>query len=173
MELPFGRRVMCGNFYVLKHMKALDKKTLKSLRSAQGIPADVQKYLKRGTLPYITVGTVSDSWRIEFAVGLTMYKAIDEIPVAVDNEGVCTYWGNARVNLGNLINGWFAYTSTAGDTEYQASVIKALQDYLARMSEKNAEPLSEEETVRVLEEIEKQEQSRDALLSGYDKKAEP
>lgn len=170
MELPFGRRVMCGNFYVLKHVKALDKKTLKKLRTAQGIPADVQKHLKRGVLPYITVGTVSDSWRIEFAVGLTMYKAIDEIPVAVDNEGVYTYWGNARVNLGNLINGWFTYTATVGDEEYQATVIKAMQDCLARMSKKNAEPLSEEENEKVMEEIERQEQTRKFLLSGSDEK---
>lgn len=160
MQLPFGKKVQCGNFYVQKHTRALSGKELKKLRSAAGIPADVQKHLSRGVLPYITVGTVTDSWRISFACGMMTYNAIDEIPVAVDGAGNYTYYGTGYQNLGNIINGWFAYTSTAGDTEYQATVIKAMQDYLDRMSEKNAGPLPEEENEKVLDETEKAEKHK-------------
>lgn len=164
MKLPFGKRVMCGNFYVLKHTKALSKKELKLLRKAQGIPADVQKHLERGVLPYITIGTVTDSWKIEFVGGMMMYNAIDEIPVAVDEDKNPTYYGTARINLGNIINGWFAYTSTVGDAEYQATVIKAMQDYLDRASQKNKQPLSEEENKKAMEESEADEKHKAVIL---------
>lgn len=164
MQLPFGKRVQCGNFYVLKHTKALDKKTLKKLRKAEGIPPDLQKHLQRGLLPYITIGTITDSWRIEFVCGMTMYEAVNEIPVAIDSDGIYTYFGNGRINLGNIINGWFAYTSTVGDSEYQATVIKAMQDYLARMAEKNKEPLPEEENKKVMEESEADERHKATII---------
>lgn len=158
MRLPFGKKVLLGNFYVLKHTKALTSAELKKLRKATGIPADVQKHLERKALPYITISTITDSWRIEFMIGMGMYEAIDEIPVAVDSEGIYTYYGNARVNLGNIVNGWFAYTSTVGDEEYQGSVIKSMQDYLKRASDKGKYPLSKEENEKVLDaELEKEE----------------
>lgn len=168
MHLPFGKRVPCGNFYVLKHTKALSKKELKVLRNAQGIPSDIQKHLERGVLPYITIGTVTDSWKIEFVGGMMMYNAIDEIPVAVDEDKNPTYYGTARINLGNIINGWFAYTSTVGDAEYQATVIKAMEDYLDRMSEKNKAPLTEEENKKVMDDIESDEKHKAVVLKMAD-----
>lgn len=155
---------MLGGFYVYKHTKGLSSKELKKMRKAQGIPDDVQKHLSRGVLPYITIGTVSDSWRIEFVIGMTMYNAIDEVPVAVDAAGNLCYYGNGYQNLGNIINGWFAYTSTVGDAEYQATVIKAMQDYLNRMVEKNKEPLSEEENKKALDEAEAQEKHKAVII---------
>ena len=151
MELPFGKRVMCGNYYVLKHTKSLTKKEIEKLRNAQNIPNDVRKYLTRGVLPVITVSTVTDSWRIEFVAGMGVYEAIAEIPIAMDSEGNYTYYGAGYTNLGNIINGWYAYTSTVGDEEYQADVIKAMQSYLSRMAEKNKEPLPAEETKEVMD----------------------
>lgn len=135
MKLPFGKRVMCGNFYVVKSTRSIGSKELKKLRKSEGIPPEIQKHLHRGSLPYITISTVSDSWRIDFVVGMTMFDAINEIPVAMTNDGKYTYYGNAAKNLGNLINGWFAYTSTVGDDKYQADCITAMQDYLYRHSE--------------------------------------
>lgn len=156
---------MCGNFYVQKHTRALGSKELKKLRKAQGIPEDIQKHLSRGALPYITIGTVTDSWKIQFVIGMTTYEAIDEIPVAVDGDGNYTYYGNGRINLGNIINGWFAYTSTVGDDQYQAEVIKAMQGYLDRMSKDNSKPLSKEETEEVLQETEDTEKHKAVLIN--------
>lgn len=159
---------MLGGFYVLKHTRALSASEMKKLRKASGIPEDVQKYLERRSLPYITVSTLSDSWRIDFVVGMGMYEAIDEIPVAVDNEGIYTYYGDARTTLGNLVNGWFAYTGTVGDATYQSDVIKAMQDYLTRASEANKEPLDAEENEKVLNEAEERERHRKALMEMAD-----
>lgn len=169
MKLPFGKKVMLGGFYVWKHTKALPTKELKRLRKAQGIPEDIQKHLQRGVLPYITIGTVTDSWRMEFVIGMTMYNAIDEVPVAVDAAGNVCYYGNGYQNLGNIINGWFAYTSTVGDAEYQATVIKAMQDYLKRMAEKNKALLSKEENEKALKEAEAQEKHKKVLIKMSDK----
>lgn len=163
MQLPFGKRAQCGNFYVLKHVKALGGKELKKLRRQEGIPSDIRKHLERGVLPYIRVSTITDSWSVEWAVGMTMYNAIDEIPVAMDGGGSITYYGSGYKNLGNLINGWFAYTSTVGDAEYQATVIKAMQDYLGRMSENNKAPLPESESASVMDELESAGQHKAAL----------
>lgn len=168
MKLPFGKKVMLGGFYILKHTKALSSAEVKKLRNAKGIPADVQKHLERKALPYITVSTLTDSWRTEFVIGMGVYEAIDDIPVAVDSEGVYTYYGNARTNLGNIINGWFAYTSTVGDEQYQGDVIKAMQDYLVRSSEANKEPLSDEENEKVLEEELEKEKHKVTLKSMSD-----
>lgn len=154
---------MCGAFYVEKRSRALGKRELKTLRQAAGIPSDVRRHLERGSLPYISIGTVSDSWKISFVCGLTMYNAIDEIPVAIDSEGKYTYYGTGYQNLGNIINGWFAYTSTVGDEEYQADVINAMQQYLKRMSEANKEPLSEEENAAVMAESEDKEKHLETL----------
>ncbi len=163
MELPFGKKVSCGNYYVLKHTRSLSGKELDRLRKAQGIPDGLRKYLTRGTLPVITVSTVTDSWRIEFSAGLNVFEAIDKLPVAVDGDGHYTYYGESRNVLGNIINGWFAYTSTSGDDRYMADVIKAMQDYLARASEAGGEPLSEEESEKMMEEDGKDEEARTAL----------
>lgn len=168
MELPFGKKVMIGGFYVWKHVKALPSKELKKLRKAQGIPKEVQKHLSRGVLPYITIGTITDSWRIEFIVGTMMYNAIDEIPLLIDGAGNPCYYGNGYKNLGNIINGWFAYTATVGDAEYQATVIKAMQDYLKRMAEKNKAPLSKEENEKAIDEAMAQEKHKNVLLEMSD-----
>lgn len=164
MQLPFGKKVTCGSYYVWKHTKTLSAKELKALRKSRGVPKEIQKQLSRGTMPYITVGTLSDSWRIDFCIGMTMYNAIDEIPVAVDAAGNVCYFGNGYQNLGNIINGWFAYTSTVGDAEYQATVIKAMQDYLSRMSKENDKPLSKEEAEKILDEEESKEKHQAVLL---------
>ena len=165
MKLPFGKKVMLGGFYVLKHTKSLTSAELKKLRKASNIPADVQKHLDRKSLPYITISTMSDSWRIEFVIGTGMYEAIDELPVAVDSEGVYTYYGNARVNFGNIVNGWFAYTGTVGDAEYQAAVVNAMQDYLKRASEKGKDTLGEEENGKVMDDELEREEHKSLLKS--------
>lgn len=163
MQLPFGKRVMISGFYVYKHARVLSKKEMKALRSASYIPDAAAKHLGRASLPVITIGTVTDSWKIEFCVGMNMYEAIDEIPVAMDGEGKYTYYGSGYQILGNLINGWFAYTSTVGDAEYQADVIKAMQRYIERASKKNSEPLDKQEAEKVLDKCEASERGASAL----------
>ena len=134
MELPFGKRVTLGNYVILKYSKTLSKKDLKMLRKAQGIPDEIQKHLNRGSLPYIRISTVSGSWSIEWCIGMGMYHAIDEIPVAKDCDGNIVYYGNGYHNLYTLINNWFCYTTTVGDFEYQKATTKAMEEYIDRAS---------------------------------------
>lgn len=163
--LPFGKRVRCGNFYVLKHTKALSAKEVKKLRNQEGVPKYVQKYLQRGTLPYITVGTVGGSWRVEFIIGMTMYAAIDEQEPMHDGSGNYSFEGTARNDLYNLFNFWFCSTSTVGDEEYQTDCINAMHRYLDRMGEKNKAPFPKEENGKVLQEEEERERHKVILVS--------
>ena len=162
--LPFGKRVMCGNYYVYKGTRTLSGKELKRLRNNDKVPKEIQSQLQRGSLPYIMVSTVADSWEVKFMVGMTMFNAIDEIPVFHDDKGNYVYLGEQANNLANLINFWACTTSTVGDAEFQADCIKAMQRYLDRMSVKNSAPLSKEENEKVLDEELKREENKATLI---------
>lgn len=168
LHLPFGKRVMCGNYYVLKTTRSLGGKEVKRLRKAQHIPAEVMKFLDRASLPVITVGTVADSWRVSFLGGMTMFNAIDEIPVFHDGEGKFMYIGNAKENLYMLFNFWACATSTVGDEEFQADVINATHRYLDRMSKKNKAPLSKEENEKVMNDSADHEKLRATIINIAD-----
>lgn len=165
MPIPFGKRVKCGNYVIEKHTRALGKKELKKLRDAQGIPPEVQKELSRGALPYITVSTLAGSWKIEWVVGMSMFNAIDEIPVMHDDKGNYEVLTGFENDTNMLFNFWACATATVGDETFQSDVIKAMQEYLKRQSEKNKEPLPADEAEKVLDEEEKKE-SHAAMLQG-------
>lgn len=164
MKLPFEKKVLCGNYYVIKRNKKLSNKEAAQLRTIEGLPEEIQKSIARHSLPFVSVATISGSWKIEFVAGMSMYNAIDEIPVAVDGEGNCTYYGDGYRTLGNIFNGWMAYTSTVGDIRYQNEVMKAMQDYLDRASVAGSDPLPEAENKEVLDDAVLEEESRQTLL---------
>ena len=95
MKLPFGKKVMLGSFYVLKHSRSLSAKEAKALRNAEGLPPEIIKALDRRSLPYIKVSSVSESWSVEFVAGMCMYDAIDVFVVATAGAGIYTYYGEA------------------------------------------------------------------------------
>ncbi len=164
MRLPFEKKVLCGNYCVIKKNKRLSNKESAKLRSMSKLPKEIQESIARHSLPYISVGTISGSWKIEFVAGMSMYNAIDEIPVAVDSDGVLTYYGDGYRTLGNIFNGWMAYTSTVGDAKYQNEVLKAMQDYIDRASVAGSDPLPESENAEVLDDAVLTEESRQTLL---------
>jgi hypothetical protein len=174
--MDFGKKTKCGNFYILKYSKSLSKAELKKLRAASGIPADVQKHLQRGTLPYIKVATVSDSWAVEFVYGTTMFNAIDELPVA-NNEVTGIPGKNAEA----LFVTMYADTSTIGDEEYRKAKVKIMEEYLDRASKaaneaadagKSEEELQKESEEAVQEVIDKEKQARTILEMGEEIKKE-
>lgn len=168
MKLPFGKKVMCGNYYVLKHIRTLSRSEARKLRR-DGLPAGVKRYLENSGLPYITVGTVSQSWKVDFVAGFGPFAAIDEIPVAFDEDNNYTYYGDYYKALGNIISSWFCYTSTVGDEEYQKDIINAMTSYLDRNSEKEKEPLDELEDKKTIDEIYDTENNMRTLLDMADK----
>ncbi len=167
--MDYGKKIKCGNFYILKFAKSLSKAELKKLRDAAGIPADVQKHLQRGTLPYIKVATISDSWAVEYVYGTTMFNAIDELPV---NEAMNTVVDVAGRNAEALFVVMYADTSTIGDEEYRKAKIKLMEEYLDRASKaaneaadagKSEEELQKESEEAVQEVIDKQKHA-DTLM---------
>lgn len=133
MKLPYGNSVRIGNYKILKYSKSLNKKELGILRgNMDKVPAHAKESLQRGSLPYIKISTISGSWSVEFVIGTTMYEAINAIPVAKDDEGVLTYYGNGYNNLYHTFNAMLADTTTVGDEEYQVAKQKLLTEYLNR-----------------------------------------
>lgn len=175
--MDFGKKTKCGNFYILKYSKSLSKVELKKLRDASGIPADAQKHLQRGALPYIKVATVSDSWAVEFVYGTTMFNAIDELPVSNLNE----VRDLAKRNAEALFVTMYADTSTIGDEEYRKAKVKIMEEYLDRASKaaneaadagKSEEELQKESEEAVQEVIDKERQAQTILEMGEEIKKE-
>lgn len=102
-SLPFGRRVVCGGFYVLKRVRALGKAELRRMRDDAGIPPEVRRGLPRRGLPYITVGTVSGSWTAEFVYGMRAYSFLDGVPVVADGAGLVYGEDDGRL-VGSYVN---------------------------------------------------------------------
>lgn len=149
MKLDFGVKVHVGNFYFLKYSKSLSKKELAVLRKALNIPKEIQKHLQRGSLPYIKVSTVSNSWSVEFVIGTTMYEAIDALNIVMDDDGVRQLYGVEMKNTQAIFVAMLADTTTVGDFEYQVAKQKLLTEYLDRagkeLNEKQDAGKSEEE----------------------------
>lgn len=166
MELPFGKKISVGPYTVLKYSKSLSKKEVKALRDAANIPADVQKHLQRGNLPFIKVETVSGSWSVEWIIGQTMYDAINEIPLACDASEKPLYYGNGYKNLYAIFNTMFTDTCTVGDFEYQQAKQKLLVDYLNRASAVQKEQTEEEkkESEEALEDVYQAEQHKEMII---------
>ena len=174
--MDFGKKTKCGNFYILKYSKSLSKAELKKLRDASGIPADVQKHLQRGSLPYIKVATVSDSWAVEFVYGTTMFNAIDELPTT-GNEVTGIPGKNAEA----LFVTMYADTSTIGDEEYRKAKVKIMEEYLDRASKaaneaadagKSEEELQKESEEAVQEIIDEEKHAQTILEMGEEIKKE-
>ena len=167
MELPFGKKISVGPYTVLKYSKSLSKKEVKELRDAANIPADIQKHIQRGSLPFIKVETVSGSWSVEWIIGQTMYDAINEIPLACDASGNPLYYGNGYKNLYAIFNAMFTDTCTVGDFEYQVAKQNLMNEYLNRASSAAGKDQTEEEkkdSEESLEEVYHAEQHKAMIM---------
>lgn len=143
--MPFGEKVSVGNFYVVKITKSLSAKEQKSLREANGVPADLRKRLTRGGLPYIVVNSVSGGWSISFVAGSTMYNFIEH-EYLQGEDGI--------VNLHRLFTMMYADTAILGDPEYLAAKGEALKAYMERQK------AAEDDGGEALEDVMKDEEQR-------------
>ena len=165
MELEFGKKVRVGNFYILKHSKSLTKKEQKLLRSASGIPADVQAHLDRMSLPYIKVATVTESWCIEFVMGMAFFNALNSVNVVMDGEGNRQLYGVEAKNIEAMIVAMFADTSVVGDFEYQKGKQELLSEFLERASKEAVDDTDEQESAKALDDVAKMEETRGRLIN--------
>ena len=159
MKLEFGKPVMVGNYTITKITKSLSRKQVKELRRISGIPEDIQKHLKRVSLPYIKVQTASGSWGVEYVMGTSMYDALD---------GVRQLWGVERKNVEAMFVAMLADTTTVGDYEYNVAKQKLLQEYLDRATKKKME----EESKKSAEDSKREsEQAAQEVLDAEEQKA--
>lgn len=157
--LPFGKKISVRNFVILKNTKTLKSGELKKLRNAQGIPADVQKHLQRGGIPYIKVSSVSGSWSVEFICGTVMYSFIDTRPILESPAGTILTKESEK-SLHNLFVMMFADCTVLGDKEYLDAKADALQAFMNRQQASN---ISDEEDKKTLDELQSEAEAKDNL----------
>lgn len=164
MELEFGKKVKVGNFYILKYSKSLNKAEQKRLRSASNIPADVQKHLERASLPYIKVSTITNSWSVEFVMGMAFFNALNAVRVVMDDEGNRQLYGVEAKNIEAMLVAMFADTAVVGDFEYQTAKQKLLSEYLERASKEAVENTDTEDSAKALDEAAEREDLKGKVL---------
>jgi len=158
-RMPFGKKVKCGNFLVLKRIKALSRADLKSLRNTIGIPKDMQKHLQRGGLPYIKVEALSGIWSVEYCCNTEMFRAIDTLlPIAIEaaNRGEDTE--TTVADFAHLFAMMMTDTMVIGDKEFQEGKALAMKGLLERQKPK------EGDDKEILEEMQKDEEHKAVIV---------
>lgn len=163
-SLEFGKKVQVGNYYILKYSKSLSKAEVKRLRSAQNIPADIQKHLQRASLPYIKVSTITDSWSVEFVFGMAMYAFFDTVHYVYDDEGNRLMYGEEKNTIEHILVQMMADTTLIGDKDYRLGKMKLQKEYLEREAAKRNEA---EDAGKTEEQLRKE--SEDAVQEVIDK----
>ncbi len=159
--LELGKIYHAGNFIIKKFTRTLTKKQMLQLRDAMNIPRDIQKRLERNGLPFIKASTVSGSWSIEWVFGMSLFDAINEMPVNENGE----FFGVGLDNLTMILTCMFADTSVVGDMEYMAKKQELMHEYFKRAAKKGE--LTEEEVKECEEaadEVLRNEQHKETLL---------
>ena len=160
-RLPFGKKVKCCNFLVLKYTKTLSKSDLKTLRNTVGIPADVQKHLQRGGLPFIRVEALSGIWGVEYCCNTQMFMVIDNLlPLAIDASLHDVDVTTSVADLAHLFAMMMTDTMVVGDEEYQRDKALAMKGFMER--QKPAK-VSEEEDAETLETLKTEDEARAAM----------
>lgn len=159
--LEFGKIYRAGNFVIKKFTRTLTAKQMQELRDNTNIPREVQKKLQRNGLPFIKASTVSGSWSIEWVFGMSLFDAINEMPVNENGE----FFGVGLDNLTMILTCMFADTSVVGDMEYMAKKQELMHEYFKRAA-KTGEPTEEEEKEfeEAADEVLRNEQHKETLL---------
>lgn len=137
--LELGKIYHAGNFIIKKFTRTLTKKQMLQLRDAMNIPRDIQKHLERNGMQFIKASTISGSWSVEWVFGMSLFDAINEMPVNENGE----FFGVGLDNLTMILTCIFADTSVVGDMEYMAKKQELMHEYFKRAAKKGE--LTEEE----------------------------
>lgn len=159
--LELGKIYHAGNFIIKKFTRTLTSKQMQELRDNMNTPREVQKKLQRNGLPFIKASTVSGSWSVEWVFGMSLFDAINEIPVNENGE----FFGVGLDNLTMILTCMFADTSVVGDIEYMAKKQELMHEYFKRAAKKGE--LTEEEVKECEEtadEVLRNEQHKETLL---------
>ena len=162
-SLPFGKKLLARNFVVLKYTKALKKSELREARNMQGIPAEVQKHLQRGGLPYIKVSTLAENWSVEFVCGSTMYNYIDTRQLSESKD---RFDDDSIDALHNLFVLMLADCTILGDAEYLEAKGKLLKEYMERHKAADIDKAADD---KILDEMKSESEAKDAISEIKDK----
>ena len=146
-EMDFGKKYRAGNFEYFKIVRSLGRRELKALRDASDIPADVQKHLRRGGLPFMLVQTIGGGWSVSFVCGSAMYRFI-EYNATNGEEGEKT--------LHNLFIMMYSDTTILADDEYHKAKAEALKAFMGRVE---AKKVSKEEDDKELDSLKAEEEA--------------
>lgn len=122
--MDFGKKYRVGNFEMMKLSRSLTKKETKQLRIEADIPESIQKYLTRGSLPYIKVRTISGIWSLEWSVGMVMFSIMDGVNFT-DLEQTDA--------LKSLLTRFYSITSVLGDAQMERDIQNAITGFLERV----------------------------------------
>ena len=159
--LELGKIYHAGNFIIKKFTRTQTKKQVLQLRDAMNIPRDIQKHLERNGMQFIKASTISGSWSVEWVFGMSLFDAINEMPVNENGE----FFGVGLDNLTMILTCIFADTSVVGDMEYMAKKQELMHEYFKRAAKKGE--LTEEEVKECEEaadEVLRNEQHKETLL---------
>lgn len=159
--LELGKIYHAGNFIIKKFTRTLTKKQMLQLRDAMNIPRDIQKHLERNGMQFIKASTISGSWSVEWVFGMSLFDAINEMPVNENGE----FFGVGLYNLTMILTCIFADTSVVGDMEYMAKKQELMHEYFKRAAKKGE--LTEEEVKEcedAADEVLRNEQHKETLL---------
>lgn len=166
--MDFGRKYRVGNYVVVKKVRSLSRNELRELRGQAGIPADVQKHLQRGGLPYVYVGTVSGSWSMTWACGLQVYVMFDRMlprAVAQQEDPQEGFDGLTVADFAHWLNMWYTDTNVIGDGEYQKDKAMAFKAFMDRVSMPRTEtPKEKAADDKVLEEVKADDEARATIV---------
>lgn len=159
--LELGKIYHAGNFIIKKFTRALTKKQMLQLRDAMNIPRDIQKRLERNGMQFIKASTISGSWSIEWVFGMSLFDAINAMPVNENGE----FFGVGLNNLTMILTCMFADTSVVGDMEYMAEKQKLMHKYFYRKAD-NGEMTEDEikESEKAADDVLRNEQHKETLL---------
>lgn len=139
-KLPFGKKIIVGNFYIVKITKTLSKREINALRDDLGIPKEMRKHLHRSGLPYIVVSTMDEGWSVRFALGTTMYRFIEEEYGRFDDGGSDV--------LRNLFLMMYMDCTVLGDAAYLEDKGKALNAFIARQKAPEVDKAADDEILK-------------------------
>lgn len=165
MKIPFGKKVRCGNFYVLKKTRVLSKKEMKELRG------ELLQNLGRAGLPYIEIGSLSRDWKIEFSAGTDAFARIDGAEVSEGDAGRLLYEGEAERNISHFMTRCWAATSVVcapddveGNILVDGVILNSIGKILDLASKAGSAPLPARENDKVLDEAEADEKARETFM---------
>jgi hypothetical protein len=158
-RLPFGRKVRCGNFTVLKYTRTLSRSEMKELRD--DLPRDMARGLTRSGVPYIRVEAISGIWSVQFACNTQVFNAIDT-GLALALDGVDGF-GIDEFSTYFLM--MMSDTLLLGDDEYVKAKGKAMMDFLDRQK---AAVLSGDDDAAILERLRNDEEAKAVIMEMKD-----